>query len=302
MVNRIALWSLLTGLVLAAPATACINHYHRDEDTPHRARPDRPAEFMAQLQSHPEHDRMVAGPAPTDPGATADFRRRSDYAAVLIHRGDSRKAVEILESIERSNPGEYRVAANLGTAFELSGELDKAKQWIREGMRRNPRSHHGTEWLHLRILDARQALARNPHWLKSNSVTGLDFGLEAKPRVPTRWPENSGSAEDVIRALIYQLHERMAFVPAPDPLVGSLISDLGSMLMIYRTVDVAIPVFDLALTYRPLGADRVTERKSLSEEIVRSRTDPRSELRLVLMGIATLTIGAAAVLKLRQAA
>jgi tetratricopeptide (TPR) repeat protein len=300
MDRRTALFGMISGLTFVSPATACINHYHRDEDTPHRAPPNRPAEFMAQLQGHPEHDRMVTGPAPTDPGATADFRKRSDYAAVLIHRGDSRKAVEILESIERSNPGEYRVAANLGTAYELSGDLDKARQWIREGMRRNPQSHHGTEWLHLRILDARQALARNPQWLKSNSVTGLDFGVEAKPRVPTRWPENSGSAEDVIRALIYQLHERMAFVPAPDPLVGSLISDLGSMLMIYRTVDVAIPVFDLALAYRPLGVHRVAERKSLSEEIVRSRTDTPSDLRLGLIGIATLTIGAAAVLKLRH--
>ena len=300
--TKIALWALLCGLTLAVPATACINHSDRGEATPHRARPDRPTEFMSQLKSHPEHDRMVAGPAPVDPGASAEFRKRSDYAAILIHRGESRKAVEILESIEKNHPGEYRVAANLGTAYELSGDLDKARHWIREGMRRNVQSHHGTEWLHLRILDARQALAKNPNWLKANSVTGINFGLEAQPRRPSQWPEDSGGAEGVIRALIYQLHERMAFVPAPDPLVGSMIADLGSLLMLYRTVDVAIPVFDLALTYRPLSVSRVAERKSYSEEIVRSRTADTSQLQLLLVGVATLSISAAWILKLRRAA
>lgn len=241
---------------------------------------------------------MVSGPAPIDPGATADFRKRSDYAAVLIHRGESRRAVEILEAIEKSHPGEYRVAANLGTAYELSGDLDQARHWIREGMRRNVQSHHGTEWLHLRILDARQAQARNPNWLRSNSVTGLDFGVEAQPRRPCR----SGGAEGVIRALIYQLHERMAFVPAPDPLVGSMIADLGSMLMLYRTVDVAIPVFDLAITYRPLATSRAEERKSYSEEVVRSRTADDSALRMVMVAVATLSISAALILRLRRAA
>ena len=301
MMNRIALWGVLCGLTLPLPATACINHYDRDEATPHRARPDRPSEFMTQLQDHAEHDRMVAGAAPADPGQNAHFKLRSDYAATLIHRGESGKAVEILESVEKSHPGEYRVAANLGTAYELSGDLQKAKQWIREGMRRNPESHHGTEWLHLRILDARQALASNPNWLKSHSVTGLDFGLEAQPQKPNQWPEDSGGAEGVIRALIYQLHERMAFVPAPDPLVGSLIADLGALLMLYRTVDVAIPVFELALTYRPWASGRIAERKSLSEEFVRRRTASDSGFRSALIGFAALSLGGAAVLKLRQA-
>jgi hypothetical protein len=192
------------------------------------------------------------------------------------------------------------VAANLGTAYELSGNLAEAHDWIGEGIRRNKEAHDGTEWLHLRILEARQALLRDPDWLNTNSVTGLNFGDEAQPRMPEQWPAGSWGADAFIKALVYQLRERMAFVPAPDPLVGSLIAELGTLLMLYRGVSLAIPVFDLALSYRPVNAAQVEARKSRSEEILQHGIDEDRNIKLALMGLATLAIGGAAVLRLRQ--
>ncbi|HVE39688.1 MAG TPA: hypothetical protein VNM14_07360 [Planctomycetota bacterium] len=297
--SRVALWALLCSLIFAGPALACINEYERPE-RPSKPRPERPSEFMTHLRDHSDHDRIVSSAAPVEPGPDADFKARSDYAARLVHRGESRKAVDVLEAVERSHPGEYIVAANLGTAYELSGDLAKAHHWIGEGMRRNPDSHEGTEWLHLRILEARMALAKNPDWLRTHSVIGLNFGSDAQPRKPEEWPKDTGGAEGVMKALTYQLRERMAFVPAPDPLVGSLIADLGVLLLLYRNADMAIPVFDLALTYRPFGVAQVEARRSLSEEIVRSRGDSDRNFKLAMIGIASLTIGAALILKWRQ--
>jgi hypothetical protein len=167
-------------------------------------------------------------------------------------------------------------------------------------MRRNPDSHEGTEWLHLKILEARMAIAKNPDWLKTHTVIGLNFGVDAQPQKPEQWPQAAGGAEGVIKALTYQLRERMAFVPAPDPLVGSLIADLGVLMLLYRNADMAIPVFDLALSYGPLGAAQVVARKSLSEEIVRSRGDSERHFQLALIGFAAPTIGGALILKMRQ--
>jgi hypothetical protein len=296
---RTALWGVLFGLTLAVPAWACINDYHRAPGAPRKPKADPASEFLAQLRDQSEHDRIVQGPAPVDPGPDADFRLRSDYASALIRRGESRKAVAILESIEKTRPGEYRVAANLGTAYELSGDLVKAHHWISEGIRRNPQAHDGTEWLHLRILEARQALAKDPQWLQSNSVLGLEFGKEVEPRKPQRWPKDSKNADGVIAALTYQLRERMAFVPAPDALVGSLIADLGAMLLLYRNPDLAVPVFDLALTYRPVKARSVAAWKSSAQDIIRSRTKSDLTLQLMLIGFASLATAGVVVLKWR---
>jgi hypothetical protein len=88
---------------------------------------------MTHLRDHSDHDRIVADPVPAEPAEDADFRVRSDYAARLVHRGESKKAAGILEAVERSYPGEYIVAANLGTAYELSGDLAKAHQGSARG-------------------------------------------------------------------------------------------------------------------------------------------------------------------------
>jgi hypothetical protein len=288
------LGNLFLSLVLGVPVSACINKYES------RPSPERPSEFIARLKSHPEHDQMVEQPAPPEPGPGAGFRARSDYAAVLIHRGEARKAVEILKAVEEEHPGEYIVAANLGTAYELSGDLVQAHRWIGEGIRRNPGAHEGTEWLHLRILEARQALAKDSAWLKSHSVLGLSFGAGDVPERPSTLPQGAATLEDVMTALTYQLHERLAFVPAPDPMVAGMLADLADLLALFRSADVALPVYKLALTYGPLHAEILGRRQAASEEVIRSRRPSETPFGLYLAGTAVLMLGGAGLLALRQ--
>ena len=116
------------------------------------------------------------------------------------------------------------------------------------------------------------ALAKDPEWLALNSVTGLEFGNEVRPRIPRQWPPGAGDAEGVIAALVYQLHERLAFVPAPDPIVASLIADLGCLFLLYRSAEFALPVFELALLYRPAGEPQVAARRILAEELAHGQS------------------------------
>ncbi len=264
---------VLATLLFGPPVWACLNHYGKmninGEAIPPEERKESYGYFISRLRYHVEHDAMVNATPPPSPTEGSDFKARNDYAVALVHRGESGKAVRILESIEQEHPGEYIVAANLGTAYELSGDLEKAHQWIGEGIRRGPRSHEGTEWLHLQILDARMALAKDPDWANSHGVLNLDFGSDPLPRKPTVWPSGARDAEDVIRALTYQLGERLAFVPPPDVLVAGMIADLANLLALYRSVDHAIPVFELALDYQPSNASLVKNRLESSMKIRR---------------------------------
>jgi tetratricopeptide (TPR) repeat protein len=309
--HTLVLLTLLLGLTLGFPAWACLNHYGKmnvhGEAIPAGERKENYSVFIGRLKDHREHDAIVAAPEPAAPAADADFKVRSDYAVALVHRGESRKAVGILESVEKEHPGEYIVAANLGTAYELCGDLEKAHHWIDEGIRRNPKSHDGSEWLHLKILEARQALAKDPEWIKSHGVLELDLGTGQRPQKPAAWPKDSGDAEGVIQALTYQLSERLAFVPPPDALVGGMIADLADLLAIYRSVDHAIPVYELALEYKPVRAELTASRLAASMEIRRQESREfgpgRSEFHIkVLIGVALVAILVAVLLWIRKGA
>ncbi len=130
-----------------------------------------------------------------------------DFAVALIHLGRHAEAIPVLLDLEARRPGLYATAANLGTAYELAGKLEEAVLWIARGIERNADSHDGTEWLHAAILHAKLKLRDDPAWLKTHSV--LDGATER-------------GAEEVVRAIDYQLGERLKFVAAPDAIVCDL--------------------------------------------------------------------------------
>jgi tetratricopeptide (TPR) repeat protein len=196
------------------------------------------------------------------------YEQENDYAVALIHLGQYDEALEILLRIEREHPGLYATAANLGTLYELRGDNELALRWIKEGIRRNDASHYRTEWLHVKILEAKIAMTKDPKWLESHSVLGLDFGDEATPVEPSAkidgWDRTLG---DVRQALEYQLEERMQFVDPPDVIVGDLLTDLGNVNSITLAVEYAIPVYELALTYGTPREEIVRLRKAHFEHL-----------------------------------
>lgn len=222
------------------------------------------------LTNHSRHQERATAPLGPTPPDDAPWNARSDHAALLVYRGRAQEAIDILESIEKQHPGEYVVAANLGTAYELAGKNEDARRWILEGIRRNPDSHEGTEWLHVRILDAKIALAADPDWLLTHSVLGLDFGDDPIPEKPERWPERQ-TFESTYKALQYQLHERMGFVKPPDPIVGELLGEFASLVAIRETVEQALPVFRLALAYEPVHDDTIRGRRDALLDLVEER-------------------------------
>jgi tetratricopeptide (TPR) repeat protein len=143
------------------------------------------------------------------PNAKRSFEEKTDYAVALIFLGDYAKAIDVLVALERERPGVYTTAANLGTAYELAGDLKNALLWIGKGIERDASSHHGTEWLHVAILRAKINLTADKEWLKKHTVLE---GRENEQR----------SAEEIVRAVEYQLGERLQFVSPLDAVVCDL--------------------------------------------------------------------------------
>jgi hypothetical protein len=89
---------------------------------------------------------------------TAD--ERADLGAVYIRLGKPDKAVNLLAPAARKFPEHFRIAANLGTACQLIGDLDRASSFLEEAMRLSPAKWKPFEQAHLKLVQLRLKEAR----------------------------------------------------------------------------------------------------------------------------------------------
>lgn len=180
---------------------------------------------------------------------SSDFRHESDYALALLHNGSTAEALAIFQRLAAAHPEEYTLAANLGTAYELSGKNELALQWIEKAMHLHPESHEGTEWLHVKILKTKLTGISSPADLTWHSVAGVDFGKSRKPSWPDDIENSPEEQERIIKALQYQLAERVQFVEPREPIVAQLLFDLSNAVALRHTVGDAMAVSQLAMKY-----------------------------------------------------
>mgnify|MGYP001292081473 CR=1 FL=1 len=249
-------WILAVSLFcFSAACFACLNAY--DGELTRRL-----DNALSKEQLTGEKDRLEAAYR-----ANNDYKVGNDLAVVLLLLGNSGAAIELLEGIERqrSGPEMYRTAVNLGTAYELAGQNAKALDWIKEGVRRNPMDHEGTEWLHVKILEAKVEMEKLPGWLGTHYVSGVDFGSGERPEMPAALPRdflgNEKSLAELDKALTYQLGERMRLVSRPDAVVADLLMARGDVRNLLGRPKYYVS-YELALEYQGSKQEILERRMS----------------------------------------
>jgi tetratricopeptide (TPR) repeat protein len=284
-------------LMIHPSANACINDFENNRMRDSRFGALKPTQYISNLKAgfEPvEKSELAAKKSAADSGS---FEKKSDYAVALIKLGRSKEAIAILEPLAAEHPTEYIIAANLGTAYELVGENAKALEWIQKGVKLNPESHEGTEWLHVKILEAKIAHEKDPNWFKKNSILGLDFGKDATPKIDEisiTVMENKGDEKPLTatqKALEYQLHERLGFVKQRDAVVADLLFTLGNILMVKDTPQHAELVYGLAseFTVDPLD-NQVLIRQAESQKLAQSARFKQRVMHIVQHPLAIIAV------------
>lgn len=215
--TSVALLMLLGALTM--PVQACINTFGEDIQ-------------LYRLNGHAAELKAAIAGVEAKYAKEATLENSNDLAVGRILQGRYPEAIALLRGVEAKYPGRAIVAANLGTALELSGQDEEALKWIRIGVQRDPDEHNGTEWLHVMILEAKMAMAKNSERLHKHGVLELDFGTGPQPRFPKLPVELQGRLRDeteIGTALSYQLGERTKFVEPPDPIVADLYLTLANL-------------------------------------------------------------------------
>ena len=175
---------------------------------------------------------------------TNDPRDYSDYGVMLIYRFNYDIAKNIFLEIEAKNPGLYATAANLGTAYELLGMNDSALYWIKKAVSIDSNSHNGSEWIHIKILEAKINAHGDDNYYKTHDVLSLDFGKNEIPSYHFHI-----DTQTLERQLHYQLSERITFITTRDPIMGQLLFDLANVALLNDHVLAANEEFDVAKEY-----------------------------------------------------
>lgn len=151
--------------------------------------------------------------------------RKSDSAVGLVYLGKYNEALKVFYKIEKEFPGEYNTAANIGTIYELLGKNDSALHWINKAIKINPASHDGSEWIHIKILEAKIKAAKQADgFLNAYNVLGLDWGDSLVPVLK----KSAFTERDIMFDLLAQLNERLKFIKPKEPIMARLFFDFGN--------------------------------------------------------------------------
>lgn len=226
---------LLALLLATAPIFPCGNSYHRSANADEYAYGSRMESFRFK-RAFSNSALMEDLTHLTDAINTQLelFENENDRALTYMRMGRYDEATTILEKLEKEKPGEYNVIANLGTLYELKDENEKALQYIRKAIAINAQSHRGSEWFHIKILEAK-LLKKNNDWWKTHRV--LDI------------PSVQKLPELIISDIVYQLKERLPFTQSPDVLMAAVLNETGDYLLLQNKNEQAWIIFKIAAEY-----------------------------------------------------
>ncbi|HTU68425.1 MAG TPA: hypothetical protein VMF52_20965 [Steroidobacteraceae bacterium] len=242
-----------------------------------------PPSAIAPVPKSPEASRPVAVESEAQKKQVQAALEKSDQ---WLAAGKFDEAIALLEDTDRKVAGDSLVAASLGTAFELKGDLERALEWVRESAKRDASQHKGSEWLHGRILEAKLAVRENPRWLDRNRVLELDFGTGDVPTAPEILPIENGrikGAQQLIDQVRYQIAERSKFEAPPNPFIGDLHASVGDLMISGALTpldggkDDPVPDYEAALKFGAPNAALIQKRLAKYRADVAALPPPAKE-------------------------
>lgn len=102
---------------------------------------------------------------------TAD--EAADLGALYVRLGEPARAVEVLRAAQRDHPHHFAIAANLGTAWQMQGDLEQAVASLEQAVRLAPGKLQKAEEYQLKLVRVRQHQVRDSQDL--DDLFGIRF-------------------------------------------------------------------------------------------------------------------------------
>lgn len=158
----------------------------------------------------------------------------ADVGALHLRLNQTDAALDVLRKASRTHPEHFRIAANLGTAWQMSGDLEQAATALEEAVRLAPPKLKPYEELHLKLVRLRHKDGKG----KPEAIDDL-FGGQS--------PANAAA---VVQYLALAL-----------PGDGRLLWQLGEIAFAHGEVRIAAAILDGCVTEFAMGAKTLRENR-----------------------------------------
>jgi Flp pilus assembly protein TadD len=109
----------------------------------------------------------------------------ADLGAIYVRLGENGKALELLRNAQREHPNHFHIAANLGTAWQLQGDLDQAAAALEQAVRLAPGVAQKAEEYQLKLVRHRRHQAKGNQSL--DDLFGVRYVGESGKYEPGKW-------------------------------------------------------------------------------------------------------------------
>jgi hypothetical protein len=181
----------------------------------------------------------------------------ADLGAIYVRLGETAKAVEVLQPAQRAHPDNFRLNANLGTAWQLNGDLDQAAAYLQQAVRLAPDKYKKAEELHLKLVRGRAHAPRGAD--KLDDLFGVHYAAgplnaEQRKALPMDAP-----------ALVQQL---ALWLPAD----GRLLWQMGELAAVTGDVSAGAAMLDGCVTEFGMRGRELREHR----QALRNAADAKS--------------------------
>jgi tetratricopeptide (TPR) repeat protein len=166
----------------------------------------------------------------------------ADLGALFVRLNKLPQAVDVLRAAARKHADHFRIAANLGTAWQLSGDLDQAAAALEDAVRFAPEKRKACEEYHLKLVRLRQKEGKKPQGV--DDLFGVKFtGELGKPPLPA-------NAAAIVQDLALAL-----------PADGRLLWQLGEIANALGDVRTAAAILDGCVTELAMSSAELREHR-----------------------------------------
>jgi tetratricopeptide (TPR) repeat protein len=189
----------------------------------------------------------------------------ADFGALYIRLGEVTKAIEVLQAAQREHPHHFRLVANLGTAWQLQGDLPQAQAYLLQAVRLAPGKLQRAEASQLRLVQLRQREGRSVE--KLDDLFGVHYGGEGGKYQPGKMA--AAEVKKLPSDAAAVLQQLALWLPAD----GRILWQLGELANAYGNVKVAAGIFEGCVTEFGLRDPELREHRQLTraaaEELAR---------------------------------